>query len=332
MTKAVAHIPAWILNQKSEKTPERGLFNVAIFQENLDITGNLIDTFPEANLQFHHFSQAHELVRYAQRYILDLILVVVENDFNRTTRIITEAREQMFLSIVPFIIYNPTSDSKTYQQALECEADDLLMGEWDNRAFATRIQMLLSRSRRDLGVNPSSRLPGPGMIEKKINMMISKDQDFAVCYLDIDNFKGYNDYYGYFYGDKIIRLTAQIVRDVVFDLVPNGFVGHVGGDDFIFVIPYQMIDLVCSNIIRTFDRIIPYRYKEEDRRRGKIVTKNRFGEDEIYSILTISIAVLVCENKIFSHAGEMSHMLADLKKYTKKLAGSNYMIERRKKY
>ncbi|MBD3381606.1 MAG: diguanylate cyclase [candidate division Zixibacteria bacterium] len=332
MPKAVAHIPAWILNQKEEKIPERGLFNIAVYQENLDICNDLIDAFPQANLQFHHFSKPHELVRYAQRYILDLIIIVVENDFGRTTRLVNEAREQMFLSIVPLIIYNPTSAHKAYKQALECEADDLLMGEWNREAFATRIQMLMSRSRRDLGVNPSSRLPGPSMIEKKINQMIANDKDFAVCYLDIDNFKGYNDYYGYFYGDKVIRLTAQIVRDVVFDLVPNGFVGHVGGDDFIFVIPYQMIDMVCSNTIKTFDRIIPYRYKEEDRLRGKIVTKNRFGEDEIYSMLTISIAVLVCENKIFSHAGEMSHMLADLKKYTKKLAGSNYMIERRKKY
>ncbi len=245
---------------------------------------------------------------------------------------IMQAKEQMFLSIIPLIVYYPGNDENIYRRALDCEADELFVGEWDYRGFEVRIKMLLNRSRRDLGVNPSSRLPGPSMIDKRINKLIDRKIDFAVCYLDIDNFKAYNDYYGYFYGDKVIRLTAQIVRDIVFDLVPDGFIGHIGGDDFICIIPYDKIDDVCSNVIKTFDRLIPYRYKDEDRLRGKIVTRNRFEQDEVYPLLTVSIAVLVCQNGAFSHAGEMSHMLADLKKYTKKLAGSNYMIERRKKY
>jgi len=261
-----------------------------------------------------------------------MVLIAAGDDFEAIEKIVSQSQDQMFLSIIPKVIYYPGSDEAIYDKALEWEADELLVGAWDEKGFRVRIKMLLKRSRRDLGVNPSSRLPGPSMIEKRINHLIELNRDFAVCYLDLDNFKAYNDYYGYFYGDKVICMTSQIVRDIVFDLVPDGFIGHVGGDDFIFVIPYKKIEAVCSNIIKTFDRLIPYKYKDEDRERGKIVTRNRFEEDEVFPLLTVSIAVLVCQDGAFSHAGEMSHMLADLKKYTKKLAGSNYMIERRKKY
>jgi len=312
--------------------PEKSLFNCAIFQENIDITDNLERSLYDETIQFHFFRNSEELIRCCKRYPLDLIVIAVDSGFSKACRLVVRARAQMFLSIIPIVLYYPGSNPGIYQCALECEADELLIGPWEDLGFGVRLKMLISRAHRDLGVNPSSRLPGPTQIENKINQAIEKHQDFAVCYLDIDNFKAYNDYYGYFYGDKVVRLTAQIIRDIVFDLVPNGFVGHIGGDDYIFIIPYAKIDAVCSNIIKTFDRLIPYRYRAEDRERGKIITKNRFDQYETYPLLTVSIAVLVCQDGAFSHAGEMSHMLADLKKYTKKLAGSNYMIERRRKY
>ncbi len=155
---------------------------------------------------------------------------------------------------------------------------------------------------------------------------------FAVCYADLDNFKAFNDYYGYFYGDRVIQLTSRVIKDVVFDLCREGFLGHIAGDDFIFVIPPEEVDNICSQIIRTFDILIPYRYAEVDRERGHIRTTNRRGVEENFPLLTISIAVLINENGKFRHVGEMSRMLADLKTVTKRKSGSNYMIERRQKY
>ena len=309
-----------------------GSVHFALFQDDIDIKADIAEAFKDHALQFHTFSDSRELIRCCKRYPLDMIVIGFSHDFKKVCRMVNQAKEQMFLSIIPLVLYSPNPPKDIYERALECEADELLIGEWNHPGFDVRLKMMLKRSQRDLGVNPSSRLPGPSMIENRINNLIAKDREFAVCYLDIDNFKAYNDYYGYFYGDKVIRLTAQIVRDIVFDLVPDGFIGHIGGDDFVFIIPYEEIEIVCTNVIKTFDRIIPYKYKTIDRECGKIVTKNRFEEEEVFSILTISIAVLVCQNGVFSHAGEMSHMLADLKKYTKKLAGSNFMIERRKKY
>jgi diguanylate cyclase (GGDEF)-like protein len=156
--------------------------------------------------------------------------------------------------------------------------------------------------------------------------------EFAMGYADLDNFKAYNDYYGYVDGDKVIRLTSTVIKDIVFDLCREGFVGHIAGDDFIVVVPAHLVDRVFSTIIRTFDTLIPYRYEPEDRQRGYITTKSRRGEVENFPILTISIAVVVNIEQKFAHIGEISKMLVDLKTAAKLQAGSTYMVERRKKY
>jgi diguanylate cyclase (GGDEF)-like protein len=307
-------------------------FNIAVYQNRTDIIPHIPDTVLWSELNIHRFAAFDELSQLAQKHILDLIMFATEGRLEEEAVMISRAKERPALATVPTIVYHPSADKSTFADALEAGADDVLTGEWDSEVIAIKMQMITQRSNRDLGVNPTSRLPGPVLIERELETRISSGEEFAVCYLDIDNFKSYNDYYGYLYGDKVIRLTAHIVRDIVLDLVPDGFIGHVGGDDFIFIIPYDNVEIVNSNIIKTFDSIIPYKYKGVDRERGRIVAKNRKGEDEVFPLLTISIAVVVNHDKMFTHVGELSHMLADLKNYTKKLAGSNYMIERRRKY
>jgi diguanylate cyclase (GGDEF)-like protein len=196
------------------------------------------------------------------------------------------------------------------------------------------MEMVLAKSRRDLSVNPSSHLPGPQAIEQELRLKLAEKDNFAVCYADLDNFKAYNDYYGYSGGDRVIQLVAWIIRDTVYDLCPSGFVGHIGGDDFIFVVPTVRSEQVAAAICRTFDLFIPTRYAEKDLQRGKIVTANRKGEIEEFPIMTISIAVLPNRHKTFAHVGEIAHMLADLKKRAKQVQGppSRYVIERRRKY
>ena len=315
-----------------ERFNSKHRFNIAIHQNEIDIIHHLPGTITWRDVNIYQFSEMDELFRLARRCILDLIIFATSVRLDSEIALIAKAKERPSLATVPAIIYHPEPHRDTYLQALECGADDLIEGTWNSEIFGIRIQMLTERSKRDLGVNPTSKLPGPILINKEIQKHIDKGEQFAVCYLDIDNFKSYNDYYGYMYGDKVIRLTAHIIRDIVLDLVHDGFVGHVAGDDFIFIIPYEKVDIVNSNIIKAFDNIIPYKYKDEDREKGSIVSKDRRGVEQVFPLLTISIAILVNYDKMFTHVGEMSHMLADLKKYTKTLAGSNYMIERRHKY
>jgi len=307
-------------------------FNIAVRQDAVDIAQYLPETINWAEAGIHTFDTFDELFRLSQKHLLDLIILATRSDLELETEMIASCKRRPSLAHVPTVVYHPQTDKELFKKAFSSGADELLSGMWDSEIFGVKVRMICERSARDLGVNPTSRLPGPVLIERELERKIASGETFAACYLDIDNFKAYNDYYGYLYGDRVIRLTAYIIRDIVFDLVPDGFVGHIGGDDFIFIIPYEMIELVNSNIIKTFDSIIPYKYAREDRERGRIVSKNRRGEVEVFPLLTISIAVVVNFDHMFTHAGELSHMLADLKKYTKKLAGSNYMIERRRKY
>ncbi len=245
---------------------------------------------------------------------------------------IRRIKSHSILEYIPIKVFAPGAKKGLIISSLKEGGDDFTSEPWDSEIVSAKIDMLIFRSRRDLSVNPSSRLPGPNAIEYEIDRRLRVGDQFAVCYADLDNFKAYNDYYGYVYGDKMIKITSHIIRNIVHDLTPDGFVGHIGGDDFVFIIPSGMVGPICKNIIATFDRMALFRYAEADRERGWIEVQNRKGEMERFEIITISIAVLNNQKKMFQHPGEMSHMMADLKKYTKTLPGSNYMIERRKKY
>ncbi len=277
------------------------------------------------------FQEMNDLFKITHRHQIDFILISVDKSLDQAVRLVHQIESHMALATAPTIIYHKNPTREQIKAGLASAADDYLWGDWDGELFQLRVKMIRDRTQRDIGVNPTSQLPGPILIEQEINNRLAAREEFAVCYLDIDNFKAYNDYRGYVYGDRTIRLVAHIIRDVVTDLTPSSFVGHIGGDDFMFLLPTNQVDPVCSNIIKIFDRIIPARYDEDDRNRRQIISTNRRGEKEVFGLMTISIAVLIA-NDSFTHLGEMSHMLADLKSYIKSLTGSNYVIERRKKY
>ncbi len=289
-----------------------------------------------AHVSLHRFSSVEELLTLAQRFTLDLIFVgtgeLSFDEFLYILEMLRRVKNHTYLAIIPAVVYHPNPTDTILTAAFENGVEEVFTDKISFHIARTKIHMLIQRTMRDLSINPSSRLPGPASIEKEIDRQIELGQQFAVCYADLDNFKAFNDYYGYYYGDRVIQLTARIIKDIVFDLCREGFVGHIGGDDFVFIIPAEMVSLICENIIRTFDIIIPYRYHPDDRKRGYIRTANRRDEEEEYAIMSISIAVLINKGHMFKHVGEMSHMLADLKKYTKSLDGSNFVIERRKKY
>jgi GGDEF domain-containing protein len=308
------------------------MFHCALRQEKLDIVYHVESYFPDGQISFHYFRTFDELLRISQRFSLDLALIAGQSKFTAEVELVKRIKENVFTSIIPLALYHPAPDDSTVIAAYESGCDDFMLGAWKERLNEVRLKMLAHRSVRDISINPSSMLPGPSMIEREIERQLDLQQEFAVCYCDLDNFKAYNDAYGYYFGDKIIRLTSRIIRDAVFDLCPAGFVGHIGGDDFIYIIPAQQAPRICESVLKVFDTLVPYRYHKRDRQRGSILTTNRRGEMERFALLSISIAVVVNRNRMFSHAGEMSRMLADLKKYAKSLPGSNYVIERRSKY
>jgi GGDEF domain-containing protein len=310
-----------------------GRFHIGLCQSGGNISRKLPKLMPTANVVIHNFETPEELQAQVQRSYIDIIILAAIDDHAWIGDMVRRIKIQTQLQFIPLMVYAPGANRDFVINCLYESADDITTDQWDDEMMPAKAMMLVAKTQRDLGVNPSSRLPGANAIESEIDKRIGNSEKFAVCYADLDNFKAYNDYYGYVYGDKTIRITSHIIRTVVQDLAPDdGFVGHIGGDDFVFIVPPQKVERICENVISTFDRMAPFRYDEVDRERGWIEVPNRKGEMEQFPIFTISIAVIINQKRMFKHPGEMSHMMADLKKYTKTLPGSNYMIERRRKY
>lgn len=290
--------------------------------------------FQKKQIQLHFFESFDELIVICQRNEIDIIILAggQENLFIKEVEMVSLIKRNMFLAIIPIILFHPDPDENLVITAYQAGAEDFIYGDWKEKLVEVRIRKIIERSRRDMSINPSTHLPGPTIIEHELSEQINNNSEFAVAYADLDNFKAYNDYYGYYFGDAIIRLTARIIKDVVFDVCREGFVGHIAGDDYIYIVPQDKYELISKTILKTFDALIQQKYEDVDLERGYITTKNRKGETEHFPILTLSIAIIINKKGMFKHVGEMSKMLADLKKATKLRPGSNYMVERRSKY
>ncbi len=322
----------WQAFAASDRPESERATHFAIRQSEVNLDFYLDRFYHDRRLRFHYFDNLDELVKICHRHQVSAILIAGEGEFVQELELVRAIKQNLLLSIVPAILYHPEPNINTVVAAYESGVEEFIYGEWVDKLVRVRIDRVIERSHRDVAVNPSTLLPGPALIEAEINRQIQLGEKFAVAYADLDNFKAFNDYSGYVYGDKIIRLTGRILRDIVFDLCPEGFVGHIAGDDFICVMPSDVVENACQWIIKCFDAFMPWRYNETDRERGYYEALNRRDQLERFPLLSLSIAVVINRNGEFKHVGELSKMLADLKRACKANEGSSYMIERRKKY
>src|SRR5262249_29534905 len=165
-----------------------------------------------------------------------------------------------YTGVVPCVVLT-CDDDAAFAAAFAAGADEVMRNGVTAAEALTRLDSMLRRSDRDLVVHPSTRLPGAIEIEAEINRRLTSGKLFATCYLDLDHFKEFNDRYSYYEGDRVIRILAKILHDVVKGLcLDDGFVGHIGGDDFIFIIPVEAVPESCTEIVNVFDTLIPYQY------------------------------------------------------------------------
>jgi len=208
--------------------------------------------------------------------------------------------------------------------------DDLIIYPACKEEVLLRVQLREAHSTLDLDANPLTRLPGNYTIIATIQKTLLKEEDFALCYLDLDNFKAFNDRYGFARGDEAIRMTARIITNVTHRMShSDSFVGHVGGDDFFFIVRSNVAVECCEQVIQHFDMVIPTLINEEDRIRGYIESTDRKGNPQRFPLLSVSIAVIDLAITQVEHPGSASAIAGELKKVVKKKKGSNYMIDRR---
>lgn len=181
-------------------------------------------------------------------------------------------------------------------------------------------------------ISPLTGLPGNVQIHAELKKKISNKEDFSVLYLDLDNFKAYNDIYGFLKGDEIIKYTADIILRCVHSYVPNNsFVGHIGGDDFVAIIPTLNCDKICESIIANFDAGVNVFFTEEDVENGYIEVANRKGVIEQFPLTSISVGVVEADKGRFANILEIGEVGAQVKHMAKSIMGSSYAIDRRKK-
>lgn len=190
------------------------------------------------------------------------------------------------------------------------------------------LSRLLNINRR---ISPLTGLPGNVQIHAELKKRISNKEAFSVLYFDLDNFKAYNDVYGFLKGDEIIRFTAETIIRCVHSHVPNGsFVGHIGGDDFIAIIPILHGEEVCESVIANFDAQVIKFFTEDDIERGYIEVENRKGVIEQFALTSISIGVVEADKGRFSNILEIGEIGAQVKHLAKSIIGSSYSVDRRK--
>jgi GGDEF domain-containing protein len=196
----------------------------------------------------------------------------------------------------------------------------------DFMQMAVRLKELEQLS---LDASPLTRLPGNIAIERSINRRLRDKVSFTMCYLDLDNFKSYNDRYGYIKASEILKKTGEVIYEVVKRLNdPDAFVGHIGGDDFVVIINSMLAKKACQEIISCFDAMVPDFYSEEDRAAGAIEGVDRYGVPRVFPIISMSIAALSCQPGRYSSAAEIATAAAEVKDRVKESSGSNYIIVR----
>lgn len=234
-----------------------------------------------------------------------------------------------YTGVVPCVVAT-CENAGIFAEAFETGADEVITEHMAHAEATTRLNAMLRRSDRDLVVHPSTRLPGAVEIEAEITRRLTEGKLFATCYADLDHFKEFNDRYSYHEGDRVIRILAKILHDVAKGLcLDEGFVGHIGGDDFIFIIPVGSVNEACSEIVEVFDTLIPYQYSEQDRRAGYFFGKDRRGQLHRVPLMTVSIGVVTNERRHFTHAAQVSELATEMKSYAKTLPGSVFSIDRR---
>ncbi len=211
--------------------------------------------------------------------------------------------------------------------------DDILLFPFSQEILLTRVQLAESRMIRVFDNNPLSRLPGNTSILRAIQKTLDSGGRDAVCYVDIDNFKPYNDHYGFLRGDEVILMVARVIVNVIEEIARQGsFVGHVGGDDFVFIVKEDKVKITCETILTNFEMVRNMFLNPEDIEVGGYVEHDRQGRETMFGLLSLSIAVLLTGHRKFKHSGEVSAAASQMKHRVKQVEGNNYMIDRREGY
>jgi PleD family two-component response regulator len=233
-------------------------------------------------------------------------------------------------SSVSVVLLTARTDSHDRVRGLELGADDYITKPFDIEELVARVGAVLRRSKAMRDLSPLTALPGNFRIGEELQRRVSSGRPMAVVHADLDNFKAFNDHYGFMRGDNVIKFSANTLVQAAVDTDdPSCFVGHVGGDDFIAVMHPDVAETFCKTVIDRFDDGILDFYDPQDALRGFVEVIDRRGERHAFPIVSISLGVANNLRRTFNSEWEASAVASEMKEHAKHEAGSCYKIDRR---
>ena len=304
---------------------------ILVVDDQPDIRDVLRITLEDEKYEVYEAGNGVEALAFIQKKLPDLVLCdykMPRMDGREFCRLI---KKDILLRHLPVIMVTGKGEIADKVDGIEAGADDYIVKPFEPKELIAHIRMLLRRTGIDLEANPLTRLPGNISILDELSRKIAGSDLFAVCYVDLDKFKAYNDTYGFERGDNVIKETARILLRVTQECGnPGDFVGHVGGDDFVVVTSLDKVDKLCGSIIEQFDKTMPSFYNETDQKNGYIVAHDRQGAQRRFQLLSISIGVVTNEFRKIEHVAQIGEIGAELKAFAKSMTKSNYVMDKRK--
>jgi diguanylate cyclase (GGDEF)-like protein len=294
-----------------------------IISTNLELAGFAVETASDG-------AEALSMIENLQPDIVLLDLMMPYMDGYEVAKRIRN-HQNPSIANVPIIILTAKGETEDKLRGFEAGADDYITKPFGPQELLARVRAKIRRVEVDSSLSPLTRLPGNLAIEAELRRRIDGNEPFAVVYLDLDNFKAFNDVYGFTHGDEAIQLLARVTVDAVRRRgTANDFVGHIGGDDFIVVTHNDRAEEIAKEVIDEFDRDIRNLYSAKDLRAGFIETRDRRGALNRFPIITLSMAIVSNDRGQLSNYAQVGEAAAELKRYAKSIAGSVYVKDKRR--
>ncbi len=276
-------------------------------------------------------SSGNEAFKMLEQSKYDLILLDILMPVMDGFTVLEKLKNNYRTRDIPVVMLTSSTRSEDELKGIELGADDFLTKNADRDIILARIKNTLKKHKRIMGLNPLTGLAGNLQIEEHLLKRISSGELFAVGYADLDHFKEFNDIFGFKKGDEVIKITADLLLEAIKNEgSEEDFVGHVGGDDFIFITNPEMVENICRFIIEKAEIAFLNQYPQNIREQGYIMAKNRRGEVEKIDLLSLSVAVVTNKFKPLHSPSEISSIASEIKKKAKSIKGNSYYIDRRK--
>lgn len=282
--------------------------------------------------EFKFISVKSDQIDIALKNIPSLIVINEDAIDRDVVELCRKIRKDQDNTITPVIVVSSKSDRDHRIKILQESIEYYIKKPVDEKYLyytVKNLNRLLSINRR---ISPLTGLPGNVQIHAELKKRLSKNEPFSVLYLDLDNFKAYNDVYGFLKGDQIIEFTAETIINSLHnnENVEGAFIGHIGGDDFVAIVPETNCEKLCQNILAYFDKYVGKYFTEADLEKGYIEVANRKGIIEQFPLTSLSIGVVVADKGRFHNILEIGEVGAQVKHAAKSVMGSSYAVDRRK--